>query len=53
MSDEIDKNEKKCDNDITVIKLENGATIELGPLCPPISDFEFTIKDEKHDNTSS
>lgn len=51
MNDKIDTNEKECDN--VVIKLENGATIELGPLPPPVPDFVFTIKEEEDDNPST
>jgi hypothetical protein len=48
MNDKIDNNEKECDN--VVINLENGATIELGPLAPPVPDFVFTIKEEEKEN---
>jgi hypothetical protein len=49
----IDLNKEKCDNDNVVIKLENGAIIELGGPCPPISDFFFTIKEEDKDDKPS
>jgi len=49
----IDLNKEKCDNGNVVIKLENGAIIELGGPCPPIPEFFFTIKEDKKDDNPS